>query len=84
MNANEITGEFALQQYRYAMARSHPRYFLPFVTAPDSRRGELFHFATVTEEEAADLQIEFLGAEIYDGKAPLGETSWLWQRDYLD
>ena len=84
MNSNQITGDFALQQYRYAMARSHPRYFLPFVVAPDSRRGELFHFATVTEEEAEDLQIEFLGHELYRGNAPLGETSWLWQRDYLD
>ena len=69
---------------RYLAAKSHPRYFLPFMTAPDSRRGELFEFATVTQEEADWLQIPFIGHDIYGGGEPVGETSWLWQRGYID
>jgi hypothetical protein len=66
------------------MARQHPRYFLPHMTVPDSREGTTFHFATITEEEATLLEMPFYAKDIYLGKEPVGETSWGWQRDYLD
>lgn len=73
-----------LEHGRYFAAQSHPRYFLPFMTAPDSRRGELFQFATLSKAEAEWLQLPWLGAPSYVGNEPEGETSWSWQRDYLD
>ena len=79
-----LTYDLALAGYRWEMARSHPRYFLPWVAAPDSRSGELFRFATVNEAEAADLEIPFYGREFQTRGTQRGETSWLWQRDYLD
>lgn len=66
------------------MARSHPRYFLPWVSAPDSRSGDVFQFATVTKAEADDLEIPFVGREFTVKGTARGESSWLWQRDYLD
>ncbi len=79
-----IPEQDALELGRYFAAKEHPRYFLPHVTAPDSRKGELFQFATLTRAEAEWLQMPFLGDDIYTGDDPIGETSWLWQRDYLD
>lgn len=79
-----LTSEQALAGYRWEMARSHPRYFLPWVNAPDSRSGTTFHFATCTREEAADLEMPFYGKEFKPKGTVRGETSWLWQRDYLD
>jgi hypothetical protein len=79
-----LTSEQALAGYRFEKAREHPRYFLPWVAAPDSRTGTLFHFATVTREEADDLEIPFRGVEHKVRGTARGESSWLWQRDYLD
>src|SRR5688572_25771226 len=79
-----LTYEQALTGYRFEKAREHPRYFLPWVTAPDSRSGDVFQFATVTKEEAADLEIPFVGKEYHPRGTQRGHNSWLWQRDYLD
>jgi len=79
-----VTPELKLEYGRYYAAKSHPRYFLPHLVAPDSRRGELFQFATLNEIEAEWLQMPFLGKDLYKGRDPVGETSWLWQRDYID
>jgi hypothetical protein len=79
-----LTYDLALAGYRWEKAREHPRYFLPWVAAPDSRSGDLFHFATVSREEAADLEIPFMGKEFQVRGTARGESSWLWQRDYLD
>lgn len=79
-----LTSEQALAGYRWEKARSHPRYFLPWVSAPDSRSGDVFRFATVTKEEADDLEIPFVGVEHKVRGTVRGQTSWLWQRDYLD
>lgn len=73
-----------LQAYQLEMASLHPRYFLPHVTCPDSRGGGLFKFATLTKAEAADLRLPFLGKEHHPRGTQVGETSWLWQRGYLD
>ena len=79
-----LTSEQALAGYRWEKARSHPRYFLPWLSAPDSRAGGTFHFATLTREEAADLEMPFYGREFRPKGTQRGQTSWLWQRDYLD
>jgi len=79
-----LDAQAELEHGRYLAAKSHPRYFLPFLTAPDSRKGELFQFATVTRAEADWLQVPFLGENLYRGKNPVGEESWLWQRAYID
>jgi hypothetical protein len=71
---------------QFYAAGTHPRYFLPHLTAPDSRGGGLFQFATVNEAEAADLELPFVGApvKVRRGHTARGCDSWLWQRDYLD
>jgi hypothetical protein len=53
---------------------------------PDSRGGDLFQFATLTEEEAEELEMPFIGHEhpVPPGETVRGETSWLWQRDYIN
>jgi hypothetical protein len=71
---------------QFYAAASHPRYFLPHLSMPDSRGGNLFQFATLHEHEADWLEMPFIGA---DRPTPKGETargsqSWLWQRDYVD
>lgn len=84
MSSLLITDEEALLLYQMEMARSHPRYFLPHLTMPDSRGGGLFKFTTITEAEADDLGLPFLGHEYHPKGTQVGESSWLWQRDYLD
>ena len=79
-----LSADLALAGYRWELARSHPRYFLPFVTAPDSRSGDVFKFATVTQAEADDLEIPWDGAPKKVRGTQRGHDSWLWQRDYLD
>jgi len=80
----EVLGERTLEHAQYMAAKEHPRYFLPHMQAPDTRKGDLFEFVTVTEDEADWLHLPWKGAAIYKGKEPVGETSWLWQREYLD
>jgi hypothetical protein len=84
--SGHLTYDEALTGYRFEKAREHPRYFLPWVKCPDSRSGDVFQFATVNEREAADLEIPFVGREHTPraGATARGESSWLWQRDYLD
>jgi hypothetical protein len=71
---------------QFEMARTHPRYFLPHLHMPDSRGGNIFRFATLTEEECADLELPFVGQAIptRSGHTPRGANSWLWQREYVD
>jgi len=79
-----LTRAEALEHYRYEKAQSHPRFLLPHMSVPDSREGVFFQFATLSWEEAVELEMPFLAENIYRGDEPLGETSWGWQRDYLD
>ena len=79
-----ITRDLGLQAYQLEMAATHPRYFLPHCTMPDSRGGGLFKFATLNEKESRDLRMPFYGAEHHPRGEQLGQSSWLWQRDYLD
>lgn len=78
-------GDVELLRQFYA-AQTHPRYFLPHVTCPDSRGGGLFKFATLTEQESEHLGMPFYGAVVptKKGETTRGETSWIWQREYLD
>lgn len=86
MQAVEVPREDVQRLYQFEMARSHPRYFFPFLSMPDSRGGDIFRFATLTEEESADLGVPFIGhdVKIPAGETQVGATSWLWQRDYID
>ena len=70
--ALELDREAVEQLYRYEMARSHPRYFICHLTPVNSKTGEVFKFNVLTEEEAADVGVEYLGRK------------WSWQREYLD
>jgi hypothetical protein len=85
MTATATRADVVLLRQFFA-AGTHPRYFLPHVTCPDSRGGGLFKFATLTVEEANHLAMPFEGKEIPTrrGHTARGKTSWLWQRDYLD
>ena len=69
---------------RLEAARFHPVYFLPHVVCPDSRSGGVFNFATLTREEARVLQMPFHGETHRPRGTPRGETSWMWQRDYVE
>jgi len=69
---------------QFYAAASHPRFFLPHLSMPDSRGGNIFHFATVNREEAAWLELPFLGEPHEPRGTQRGEDSWLWQRDYVN
>ena len=79
-----LNPDLALQLYQRDVAREHPRYLAPFLKAPDSRSGEVFQFATVLEDEAHELRVPFHGVEFPRSETHEGESSWLWQRDYLN
>lgn len=67
---------------QFFAAQQNPLFFAPHVSVPDTRAGTTFHFATMTRDECDLLEMPFYGEE-HQAKEQRGESSWLWQRDYL-